>query len=97
MLSINALVAADSVLLPVEAHYECYEALVQTLDVVNRIKANWNPALQVEGVLLTKYQSRTRLCQEVCEYTRTNFGKNCACLRTQCLPPSALRSCRAWA
>ena len=75
MLTINALVAADSVLLPVEAHYECYEALMQTLDVVNRIKANWNPALQVEGVLLTKYQSRTRLCQEVCEYTRTNFGE----------------------
>lgn len=76
MLSINALVAADSVLLPVEAHYECYEALVQTMDVINRIKSNWNPGLQIEGILLTKYQSRTRLCREVGDYTRNNFGTN---------------------
>ena len=74
MLSINALVAADSVLLPVEAHYECYEALVQTMDVINRIKMNWNPDLQIEGILLTNYQSRTRLCREVSDYTRNNFG-----------------------
>ncbi len=47
MLSINALVVADSVLLPVEAHYECYEALEQTLDVINRIRANWNPAHKI--------------------------------------------------
>lgn len=76
MLSINALVAADSVLLPVEAHYECYEALVQTIDVISRIKMNWNPDLQVEGILLTKYQSRTRLCREVSDYTKNNFGTN---------------------
>lgn len=76
MLSINALVAADSVLLPVEAHYECYEALVQTMDVIKRIKSNWNPDLQIEGILLTKYQSRTRLCREVGDYTRNNFGTN---------------------
>ena len=57
MLSINALVAADSVLLPVEAHYECYEALVQTLDVIGKIRTNWNPHLEIEGILLTKYQS----------------------------------------
>ncbi len=76
MLSINALVAADSVLLPVEAHYECYEALMQTIDVISRIKMNWNPDLQVEGILLTKYQSCTRLCREVSDYTRNNFGTN---------------------
>ncbi len=74
MLSINALVAADSVLLPVEAHYECYEALVQTLDVIRKIKANWNPSLEIEGILLTKYQSRTRLCREIREYTQKNFA-----------------------
>lgn len=74
MLTINALVAADSVLLPVEAHYECYEALIQTLDVIARIKSNWNTELKIEGILLTKYQSRTKLCNEVSEYTRKNFG-----------------------
>lgn len=37
---------------------------------------NWNPDLQVEGILLTKYQSCTRLCREVSDYTRNNFGTN---------------------
>ena len=74
MLTINALVASDSVLLPMEAHYESYEALKQTLDVVSRIKANWNPALQVEGILITKYQSRTNLCRDVSRYTEENYG-----------------------
>ncbi len=74
MLTINALVAADSVILPMEAHYECFEALRQIFDVIARIKANWNPKLAVEGVLITKYQSRTRLCREVSEYTNQNFG-----------------------
>ncbi len=69
MLSINALVAADSVLLPVEAHYECYVTGVQTCAL-----PIWNPDLQIEGILLTKYQSRTRLCREVSDYTRNNFG-----------------------
>ncbi len=48
---------------------------MQTLDVIYRIKGNWNPDLQVEGILLTKYQSRTRLCREVCAYTRSSFGE----------------------
>jgi len=74
MLTINALVASYSVILPMEAHYESYEALRQILDVIARIKANWNSKLVVEGILITKYQSRTRLCREVSEYTEKNFG-----------------------
>lgn len=74
MLTINALVASDSVILPMEAHYESYEALRQILDVIARIKSNFNPALAVEGILITKYQSRTKLCREVSEYTIKNFG-----------------------
>ncbi len=74
MLTINALVASDSVILPMEAHYESYEALRQILDVIGRIKANFNPALVVEGILITKYQSRTKLCRQVSEYTEKNYG-----------------------
>lgn len=74
MLTINALVASDSVILPMEAHYESYEALRQILDVIARIKSNFNPTLAVEGILITKYQSRTKLCREVSEYTVKNFG-----------------------
>jgi len=75
MLTINAMVAADSVILPMEAHYESYEALRHILDVIARIRSNWNPALTVEGVLITKYQSRTKLCREVSKYTADNFGE----------------------
>jgi chromosome partitioning protein len=74
MLTINALVASDSVILPMEAHYESYEALRQILDVISRIKTNWNPGLSVEGILITKYQSRTKLCRDVSKHTETNYG-----------------------
>jgi chromosome partitioning protein len=74
MLTINALVASNSVILPMEAHYESYEALRHILDVIARIKANYNSTLAVEGILITKYQSRTRLCRQVSEYTEKNFG-----------------------
>jgi chromosome partitioning protein len=76
MLTINALVASDSVILPMEAHFESYEALRQILDVIARIKTNFNPDLKVEGILITKYQNRTRLCREVSEHTEKNFGDN---------------------
>lgn len=75
MLTINALVASDSVLIPLEPHYDCYEALSQTLDVVARIKANWNPKLSVEGILFTKLQRTTNLCNEVIEYVHNNYSE----------------------
>ena len=75
MLAINALVAADSVLIPMEAHYESYEALTQLLDVVARIKAKLNPSLEIEGVLVTKYQSRTSLCRNIREMVEVEHGQ----------------------
>ena len=75
MLAINALVAADSVLIPMEAHYESYEALTQILDVVSRIKSKLNPSLEIEGVLVTKYQSRTSLCRSIREMVETEHGQ----------------------
>jgi len=75
MLAINALVAADSVLIPMEAHYESYEALTQILDVVARIKAKLNPSLSIEGVLVTKYQNRTSLCRSIREMVEAEHGQ----------------------
>jgi len=75
MLAINALVAADSVLIPMEAHYESYEALTQILDVVGRIKVKLNPSLEIEGVLVTKYQSRTSLCKNIKEMVEMAHGQ----------------------
>ena len=75
MLTINALVAADSTLLPVEAHYLGFEALGQILDAIRRIKVKLNPNLKVAGILLTKYQSRTVLCRNVKELIESEYGE----------------------
>ena len=65
VLTRNALVAADSVILPIEAHYLAYEGLSETLDIISMIKKRFNPDLKIEGILLTKYQSRTNLCRKI--------------------------------
>ena len=61
LLTINALAAADSVLIPMESHFLSFEAVKQTLELITRIRAAFNPTLDVEGILLTKYQDRTTL------------------------------------
>ncbi len=65
ILTRNALVASDSVILPVETHYLAYEGLRETLDIIALVKRHYNPSLQIEGILLTKYQSRTNLCSGI--------------------------------
>jgi len=76
MLTINALVASDSVILPVEPHYDCYEALNQMMDIISRIRSDWNKNLCVEGVLITKYQKITNLCNEIIEAVNENYENN---------------------
>ncbi len=75
LLTINALSASDSVLIPLEAHFLGFEAVKQTLDLILRIKAKLNPKLDVEGILLTKYQSRTSLCQYIRNIVHEEYGK----------------------
>ena len=67
ILTRNALVAADSVLLPIEAHYLAFEGLSETMDIIAMIREHFNPGLQVKGILFTKYQSRTNLCKRIRE------------------------------
>ncbi len=67
MLTINGLVAADSVLIPVQAEYYALEGLTQLLNTINLVKENIRPDLAVMGAVITMYDSRTRLSKEVLE------------------------------
>ncbi len=79
LLTLNALVAADGVLIPMQAEYFALEGVSELLDTVERIKAGLNPALVVEGVVLTMFDDRTNLAQQVAEELRKYFGeKMCA-------------------
>jgi chromosome partitioning protein len=63
--AVNALVAADQVIVPVQAEYLALEGLVQFLDTVKLVQRELNPSLQMAGVLITMYDDRTRLSRDV--------------------------------
>ncbi|MDY5937656.1 MAG: ParA family protein, partial [Bacilli bacterium] len=64
-LSLNALTAADSVLIPVQCEYFAMEAVAQILSAINNVRMSSNPSLTILGFLLTMYDNRTRLSTEV--------------------------------
>ncbi len=64
-LTVNALTAADSVLIPIQCEYLALEGVTQLIDTLKRIKRVLNPKLEVEGVLLTMYDERTNLSRQV--------------------------------
>jgi chromosome partitioning protein len=74
LLTLNALVAADEVLIPVQCEYYALEGLGQLLKTVDRVRADLNPALRVSNVLLTMYDGRTRLAAEVADDVRNHFA-----------------------
>jgi chromosome partitioning protein len=79
LLTLNALVAADSVLIPMQAEYFALEGISELLDTVERIRVGLNPGLEIEGVLLTMLDERTNLAQQVMAELRRFFGdKVCA-------------------
>ena len=73
-LTINALVAADSVIIPVQSQYLSLKGMEQLLGTIQGIKAQINPGLKVEGILLTMYDKRTNLSKEVLESVRETYG-----------------------
>jgi chromosome partitioning protein len=75
LLTINALVAADSVLIPMQAEYFALEGISELLDTVERIRQTLNPSLVVEGVALTMYDDRTNLAQGVTGDLKAFFGE----------------------
>nr|WP_156870483.1 ParA family protein [Sporichthya polymorpha] len=74
LLTINALVASREVLIPIQCEYYALEGLGQLLRNVDMVKAHLNPELNVSTILLTMYDSRTRLAQQVAEEVRSHFG-----------------------
>jgi chromosome partitioning protein len=79
LLTLNALVAADSVLIPMQAEYFALEGISELMDTVERIRATLNPELAIEGVVLTMLDERTNLAQQVMAELRNYFGdKVCA-------------------
>ena len=73
-LTVNALAAADRVLVPVQAEYYALEGLTQLLHSVELIRRRLNPSLGIGGILLTMVDGRTRLAQQVEEEVRRHFG-----------------------
>ena len=75
LLTVNALVAADSVLIPLQCEYLALEGLTQLLSAIRRIQEKLNPPLRIEGVLLTMYDSRLSLSKQVADEARRFFAE----------------------
>jgi chromosome partitioning protein len=73
LLTINALTASDSVLIPVQCEYFALEGLSQLLNTIKIVRQHLNTALEIEGVLLTMYDNRTRLSNEVAQQVKKYF------------------------
>ncbi|MGD0213810.1 MAG: ParA family protein [Terriglobales bacterium] len=75
LLTLNSLVAADGVLIPMQAEYFALEGVSELLDTIERIRAELNPGLAVDGVVLTMFDERTNLAQQVAEELKKYFGE----------------------
>jgi chromosome partitioning protein len=74
LLTLNALVAADAVLVPIQCEYLALEGVSELLDTLMRIRRTLNPGLEIEGILLTMYDERTTLSRQVATDLRSFFG-----------------------
>lgn len=74
LLTLNALTAADGLIIPIQCEFYALEGLSKLLDSVRLVKTHLNPLLEVFGVVMTMYDSRTRLAQQVVEEVREFFG-----------------------
>lgn len=74
LLTVNALVAGDEALIPIQCEYYALEGLLQLQQAIEMVQAHLNPALQVSTILLTMYDGRTRLSADVVEDVREHFG-----------------------
>jgi chromosome partitioning protein len=74
LITVNALTAADEILIPIQAEYYALEGLTQLLRSIQAIQSNLNPRLEIEGAVLTMYDKRTTLAAEVTAQVREHFG-----------------------
>ena len=74
VITVNALTASDSVIIPVQAEYFALEGISQLLNTIRIIKSRLSPTLEIEGFLLTMYDARLRLANQIFEELRQHFG-----------------------
>ncbi|MEO6300550.1 MAG: ParA family protein, partial [Paracoccaceae bacterium] len=74
LLTVNALVASHSVLVPLQAEFFALEGLSQLMLTVRKVRQSANPALRIEGVVITMFDGRNRLCQQVENDARATLG-----------------------
>ncbi|MDE5688406.1 MAG: AAA family ATPase [Paramuribaculum sp.] len=74
LITVNALTAADSVIIPVQAEYFALEGITKLINTIRIIKPKLNPALEIEGFLLTMYDARLRLANQIYEELKGHFG-----------------------
>jgi chromosome partitioning protein len=74
LLTVNALTAADGVLIPVQCEYLALEGISQLMDTLERVRQALNPELEIEGVVMTMFDERTNLSRQVVEEVRGAFG-----------------------
>ena len=75
LITVNALTAANSVIIPVQAEYFALEGISKLLNTIRIIKSKLNPTLEIEGFLLTMYDARLRLANQIYEDLKTHFGE----------------------
>ena len=73
-MTVNALAAADAVLVPVQCEFFALEGISQLKDSIEQIRATLNPSLEIQGVVLTMHDARTSLSREVAANVRSFFG-----------------------
>ena len=73
LITINSLTAADSVIIPVQCEYFALEGISKLLNTIKIIKSKLNPALEIEGFLLTMYDSRLRLANQIYDEVKKHF------------------------
>jgi chromosome partitioning protein len=74
LITLNVLTAADGVIIPIQCEYYALEGISQLLNTINLVQQNFNPALAIDGVLLTMYDSRINLCRQVAADAKEYFG-----------------------
>lgn len=74
LLTVNALAAATEVLVPIQCEYYALEGLGQLLNNIERVRANLNPALRVSTIVMTMFDARTRLAEQVVDEVKAHFG-----------------------